>query len=74
MSWNITDADWTSVKGKIKSRWGKVTEAHLAGIAGKRQGLIGELQALYALSAEDAEGQVKSFEGHTKELRPKKEA
>lgn len=74
MSWEITESDWTKVKGKIKTRWGKVTEAHLVGIAGKRDGLTSQLQESYGVSAEEAEIQVKSFEAHTKELRPKLDA
>lgn len=74
MSWNISESDWTSVKGKIKSRWGKVTEGQLATIVGSREGLAGKLQEHYAISAEEAENQIKSFETHTKELRPKKES
>jgi len=74
MSWNISETDWTSVKGKIKSRWGKMTEAQLVVIAGKREDLASKLQEHYAITAEEAENQIKSFEGHTKELRPKKES
>jgi len=71
MSWEIADAEWQTVRGKLKSRWGKLTNAHLDVIAGKREGLATRLQDTYAISAEEAEKQIASFESHTKELRPK---
>lgn len=71
MSWDIDAEGWKLVRGKIKSRWGKINEAVLVAIDSKRDGLISQLQELYAVSAEEAEKQVKSFESHTKELRPK---
>jgi uncharacterized protein YjbJ (UPF0337 family) len=74
MSWNIAESDWASVKGKIKSRWGKVSDADIAGIAGKREGLSTHLQEVYGITADEADKQIKSFESHTKELRPKAES
>ncbi|MBP5987112.1 MAG: hypothetical protein KA538_07990 [Azonexus sp.] len=71
MSWNIDAEAWNLVRGKLKSRWGKINEAALVAIDSKREGLVSKLQELYELSAEEAEKQVASFESHTKELRPK---
>jgi uncharacterized protein YjbJ (UPF0337 family) len=71
MSWDIDAESWKLVGVKIKSRWGKINQAGLAIIDGKRELLLGRIQELYALSAEEAETQVASFEKHTKELRPK---
>jgi uncharacterized protein YjbJ (UPF0337 family) len=71
MSWDLDAESWKLVRGKLKSRWGKINEAALVVIDSKREGLVSKLQELYALTAEDAESQVKSFESHTKELRPK---
>ncbi|UCV05569.1 general stress protein CsbD [Dechloromonas denitrificans] len=71
MSWDIDAESWKLVGVKIKSRWGKINQAGLAIIDGKRELLLGRIQELYAVSAEEAENQVASFEKHTKELRPK---
>ncbi|HJV93044.1 MAG TPA: hypothetical protein VJ572_06165 [Azonexus sp.] len=71
MSWDIDAEGWKLVRGKIKSRWGKVNEAALVIIDSKREGLVSKIQELYSVSADEAETQVKSFESHTKELRPK---
>lgn len=71
MSWDIDAESWKSVGVKIKSRWGKINNARLLVIDSKREGLVSMVQELYAVSAEEAESQVASFETHTKELRPK---
>ena len=72
MSWEIDAEAWKQVGVKIKSRWGKINNAALTMIDSNREGLVSKLQELYELSAEEAETQVKSFESHTKELRPPK--
>jgi uncharacterized protein YjbJ (UPF0337 family) len=71
MSWDIDAEGWKLVGVKIKSRWGKINNAGLVAIDSKREVLVGQVQELYAVSAEEAENQVVSFEKHTKELRPK---
>ena len=70
MSWNIDAESWKSVSVKIKSRWGKINNAALVAIDSKRECLVSQVQELYAVTAEEAESQVASFEKHTKELRP----
>ncbi|MBS1145409.1 MAG: hypothetical protein H6R14_2815 [Proteobacteria bacterium] len=71
MGWDIDAEGWKSVGVKIKSRWGKINNAGLETIDGKRDGLVSRVQALYEVSADEAESQVASFEKHTKELRPR---
>jgi uncharacterized protein YjbJ (UPF0337 family) len=71
MSWDIDAESWKSVGVKIKSRWGKINNAVLTAIDSKREALVSQVQELYAVTAEEAENQVASFEKHTKELRPK---
>lgn len=71
MSWDIDAEAWQQVGIKIKSRWGKINNAALALIDSKREVLVSQVQEFYAVSAEEAENQVVSFEKHTKELRPK---
>jgi len=36
--------DWKQFKGKIKEKWGKLTDSDLDQIAGKRDQLAGKLQ------------------------------
>jgi uncharacterized protein YjbJ (UPF0337 family) len=53
---------WTQDKGEAKEKWGKLTDDDLQEVDGRREVLIGKLQARYAISYEDAERQVGDFE------------
>lgn len=71
MTWENAELNWEEFKGKLKVRWGKITNAHLDVIAGKRAGLLSTLQEAYSISVEEAEKQVASFEKYTKDIKPK---
>jgi uncharacterized protein YjbJ (UPF0337 family) len=62
MNWDIIEGNWDQFKGKVKIQWGKLTDDHLDGIAGKRDVLAGRIQEVYGLSKEDAERQISDFE------------
>ena len=70
MNWDIVEGNWKQFKGKIRSRWGKLTEDHLQQIAGKRTELSGRIQELYGLTFEEAEKQIKLFEDQNKQHTP----
>ena len=74
MTWENAESNWEQFKGKLKVRWGKITNAHLDAIAGKRATLLTTLQEIYAIPAEEAEKQVASFEEYTKDIKPKVES
>ena len=46
---------WNVLKGKIREKWGKLTEDELDQIEGQREQLIGRIQKLYGDSREDIE-------------------
>lgn len=71
MSWDIDAEGWKLVGVKIKSRWGKINNVVLELINSRREVLVSQVEALYAVTPDEAENQVASFEKHTKELRPK---
>jgi len=71
MTWENAEANWEEFKGRLKTRWGKITNAHLDSIAGKRASLLAAVQELYNVSVEEAETQVASFEQYTKDIKPK---
>jgi len=71
MTWESAESNWDEFKGKLKVRWGKITNAHLESIAGKRDALLTTLQQVYAITVEEAEKQVVSFEQYTKDIKPK---
>ena len=47
MDWNRVEANWKQVKGKIKEKWGKLTDDDLAMINGRRGQLEGKIQERY---------------------------
>ncbi|MCB9732026.1 MAG: CsbD family protein [Deltaproteobacteria bacterium] len=50
--------NWKQLKGKVKEQWGKLTDDDLTQIDGKREQLVGKLQARYGDAKEDVESKV----------------
>jgi uncharacterized protein YjbJ (UPF0337 family) len=46
--------DWKQVKGKVKEKWGKLTDDDLAVVNGRAEQLIGRLQERYGLAKDAA--------------------
>lgn len=63
MNWDRIEGQWKQVKGRIRERWGQLTDDHLDQIEGKREQLVGTIQKQYGLSREEVEQQVKEWEG-----------
>ncbi len=61
MNKNTIEGNWKQLTGKIKERWGKLTDDDLDVIAGRREQLEGRLQVAYGLAAEDAKKEVDEF-------------
>lgn len=55
MNKDIFQGDWKILKGKIKEKWGKLTEDDLTEIKGKKDQLLGKLQKRYGLTREKAQ-------------------
>jgi uncharacterized protein YjbJ (UPF0337 family) len=70
MNWDIIEGNWKQFKGKVRARWGKLTDDQLELIAGKRVELAGRIQEAYGVSKDDAEVQIKLFEEQLKEFKP----
>ncbi|HYA24189.1 MAG TPA: CsbD family protein [Terriglobales bacterium] len=49
---------WKQLKGKIKTKWGKLTDDDLDVIAGQKDQLIGKIQERYGIQKEEAQRQV----------------
>ena len=41
------EGNWKQARGKVRERWGKLTDDELDVIAGRRDQLIGRIQELY---------------------------
>jgi len=61
MNWNQIEGQWLQLKGAVKSQWAKLTDDDLDNVAGKRDQLVGKLQARYGVLQEDAEKQIDSW-------------
>ena len=63
MNWDQVEGNWKQFKGTIKEHWGKLTDDEIDVIAGKRDQLAGKVQAAYGITKEEAEHQIRAFEG-----------
>ncbi len=56
------EGQWKQLKGKMKEKWGKLTDSDWDQVAGKRDQLLGKLQERYGYSREQAEKDYTDFE------------
>jgi uncharacterized protein YjbJ (UPF0337 family) len=61
MNWDQIKGDWKQLSGKVKEKWGKLTDNDLTTIAGKRDQLAGLLQQRYGYAKEQAEKELGEF-------------
>jgi len=50
--------NWNQLKGIVRQRWGRLTANYVGVVAGKRQHLLGEIQAEYGVTKEANEKQL----------------
>jgi uncharacterized protein YjbJ (UPF0337 family) len=50
MDWNRVEGNWKQVKGKVKEKWGDLTDDDLTAINGQRDQLEGKIQERYGLA------------------------
>jgi uncharacterized protein YjbJ (UPF0337 family) len=50
MDWNRVEGNWKQIKGKVKEKWGQLTEDDLDVINGRRDQLEGKIQERYGLA------------------------
>ena len=65
MNWDQIEGNWSQWKGKVKQKWGKLTDDELDVIRGKKEELAGAIQKKYGIAKEEAEKQLKSFQETT---------
>jgi uncharacterized protein YjbJ (UPF0337 family) len=63
MNWERIKGDWTQARGRVRMKWGQLTDDQLDLIEGRRDVLLGKLQEAYGISEEEAERQVRDWEG-----------
>jgi uncharacterized protein YjbJ (UPF0337 family) len=62
MNWDRIEGKWEQTKGKVKEKWGKLTDNDIARIGGKRDQLVGRIQERYGCTKETAEEELKAWE------------
>jgi uncharacterized protein YjbJ (UPF0337 family) len=50
MDWNRVEGNWKQMKGKVKEKWGKLTDDDLNVINGRRDQLEGKIQERYGVA------------------------
>jgi uncharacterized protein YjbJ (UPF0337 family) len=55
---------WKQLAGKIKEKWGKLTNDDLDQIDGNTEYLAGKIQERYGIAKDVADKQVKEFQNH----------
>ncbi|NTX25933.1 CsbD family protein [Burkholderia pyrrocinia] len=53
---------WKQLAGKLKAKWGKLTDDDLAVAEGNRDYLAGKIQERYGIARDAAEKQLKEFD------------
>lgn len=56
------EGDWNVLKGKIKEKWGKLTDDDLTAISGKKDQLLGTIQKKYGIAKDAAEKELADWE------------
>jgi uncharacterized protein YjbJ (UPF0337 family) len=62
MDWDRISGNWEHWRGRIRDRWGRLTEDQLDVIAGQRDQLAGQIEVSYGLSRDEAERQLRTWE------------
>ena len=71
MNWDQIEGRWTEFRGKVKEKWGKLTDDDLTVIEGHQEQLAGRIQERYGLAKDEAEKQVKEFRNQYNDLFPR---
>jgi uncharacterized protein YjbJ (UPF0337 family) len=61
MNWDQITGNWMQFKGKVKEKWGKLTDDDLTTIHGRRDQLLGVLQQKYGYAKDQAEKELDEF-------------
>lgn len=69
MNWEQIEGRWNEMKGRIRQKWGQMTDDDFEKIAGKKDQLLGWLQSKYGYTKEQAERELDEF-GRSFEQQP----
>lgn len=55
MNWEQIKGNWTEMKGKVREKWGDLTDDDMDRIGGQKDQMVDALQQKYGRTKEDAE-------------------
>jgi uncharacterized protein YjbJ (UPF0337 family) len=58
MNWDRVEGSWKQFTGKVKEKWGSLTDDDIATINGKREQLEGKLQERYGYTKDQVKREV----------------
>lgn len=64
MNEDTVEGDWKQMAGRIKAKWGKLTDDEIQEAEGNSEYLIGKLQERYGLAKEQVEENLKDIGYH----------
>ena len=74
MNWDQIEGNWKQFKGKVKEKWGQLTDDDLDQAAGRRDQVIGRLQERYGWQKGKAEQECAIFEQTVKDTMKRQHA
>jgi len=63
MNWDRIEGNWKQFSGKVKEKWGQLTDDDLTAINGRREQLEGKIQERYGYGKDEAEKEVNDWLG-----------
>lgn len=58
MDWNRVEGNWKQFKGKIKEKWGQLTDDDIDRMEGSREQFEGKIQEKYGIGKDQAKRNV----------------
>lgn len=55
MNWDVIEGKWDQLKGKLRAKWGDLTDDEVDQIGGRKDQLVGKLQEKYGLAKDAAD-------------------
>lgn len=63
MNWDRIEGNWKQFTGKVKEKWGELTDDDLTAINGRRDQLEGKIQERYGYSKDQVKKEVDDWLG-----------
>jgi len=70
MNWDRVTGNWRQLKGIARQRWGRLTANYVGVVAGKREHMLGEIQAAYGITKEANEKQLAEWLARQHKIDP----